>query len=151
MASEMARAAKALMQHRSETFESRHPIEESKARLEPAIAALALKGATRFTPTWRVEGDKVLLDAEFVPATRVQGILKSSSMVLTLLLVASAWALLSPDEDRSIKFLLPLFTALSVLAFPFVALALNSQREAEESRIRRAIRKSLVDEPESRR
>ena len=40
------------------------------------------------------------------------------------------------------------FAVLGILAFPFVAVALGSQREAEEARVRRAIRRALKDEDE---
>ena len=40
---------------------------------------------------------------------------------------------------------MPGFTLLCILAMPILTLALNSQREALESRIRRAIRVALLD------
>jgi hypothetical protein len=142
--SEMRRAAKALVERKSETFESRYTLAESKARLEPAIAALRLGGATQFRPHWKSAGDKVLLEAEFLPSRRILRVLKVSSFVLMMLIVVSVWAAVS-SEEGALRFLVPLFTVLAILAFPFVALALSSNREAEESRIRRAIRKALLD------
>jgi hypothetical protein len=146
MPSELRRVAKALVDRRIERFESRHSREESMARLEPALAALGLKGATQFHAHWKVENGKVHLEAQFDPAPRTRQFLNTSSLVLTLLLASGAWALLWPQEDRSIQFLLPLAAVFAILAFPFIAAALGSQREAEEARIRSAIRKALLDE-----
>jgi hypothetical protein len=145
--SEMRRAAKALVEHRTERFESRHPLAESKLRLDAAISKLRLGGATRFRPSWRDEDGKAILQAEFLPRARTQAVLTSCSLVLTSLVVASAWLLIT-TEDGALRYLVPLFTSLSILAFPFVALSLSSNREAEESRIRRAIRVALLDEAE---
>jgi hypothetical protein len=146
MTSELRRVARALVEHRTERFESRHSREESIARLEPALAALGLKGATRFHGDWKVEHGKVHLEAQFAPARRTRRFLNTSSLVLTLLLAAGAWALLGTQADRSIRFLVPLAAVFAILAFPFVAAALGSQREAEEARIRKAIRKALLEE-----
>ena len=52
------------------------------------------------------------------------------------------------SENAALRFLLPLVTILAVIGFPFVTLALASNREALESRVRRAIRAALVDEDE---
>lgn len=145
MASEMRRAAQALVEHRTETFESRHPLEESRSRLASAIAALDAGRDTRFDPEWKAADGKVLLDARFHPAAHVRWMLNLASVALFLLIAASAWLIFATGEG-ALRFLVPLFTALAILAFPIVALALNSQREAQESRIRRAIRKALVDE-----
>jgi len=145
--SEMRRAARALVEHRTERFESRHPPGESKARLDAALAKLERSGASRFIPSWREEGGKAILQAQFLPRARTQAVLTASSIVLSLLVLASAWLLYSTDEG-AVRYLVPLFTGLAILAFPFVALALSSNREAEESRIRRAIRIALLDEAE---
>jgi hypothetical protein len=146
MASEMRRAAKALVETRKETFESRHPLEESRVKLQRAIDALALKDASMFRASWREEKGRAYLDAEFVPAPRIQRFLRMMSIAMTLLVAASAWLIFSDAERTASAFLVPLFTALAIFAFPFVAVALGSQREANESRIRRAIRRTLLDE-----
>lgn len=145
--SEMKRAAKALVERRTERFESRHPLAESKARLDAAIAKLKLTGASQFNSVWIDEGGKAILQAEFLPRARTQSVLTASSIFLSLLVLESAWLLYS-REGGTARYLVPLFTGLSILAFPFVALALSSNREAEESRIRRAIRIALLDEAE---
>jgi hypothetical protein len=143
--SEMRRAARALVEHRTERFESLHPIEESKARLDRALANLELSGASQFRPAWREEGGKAILEVEYRPRARTQAVLTASSVALSLLVLSSAWLLYSSSEG-AVRYLVPLFTGMSILAFPFVALALSSNREAEESRIRRAIRIALLDE-----
>jgi hypothetical protein len=143
--SEMKRAARALVERRMERFESRHSLAESKARLDAAIAKITRTGASQFRPTWIEEGGKAILQAEFLPRARTRSVLAASSLVLSLLVLESAWLLYSA-EGGSARYLVPLFTGLAILAFPFVALALSSNREAEESRIRRAIRVALLDE-----
>ena len=97
-------------------------------------------------PEWTVEGGATRLEAHFAPSRRAQRLLLAASIALTLLVAASAWTILSPQEDAAIGFLVPLLTALAIFAFPLVAVALGSHREAEEAGIRRAIRKALLDE-----
>lgn len=145
--SEMRRAAKALVERRTERFESRHTLADSKARLDRQIAKAKLSGASQFRPAWSEEGGKVVLTAEFLPRARTQAVLTLSSLVLTLLVLASVW-LLFTTEEGALRYLVPMFTGMSILAFPFVALALSSNRAAEESRIARAIRVALLDEDE---
>jgi hypothetical protein len=146
MASETRRAAKALVERRSETFESRHPLEESQARLAAALEREHAARSAQFRTTWRTEGERAILDAEFAPSPRVQRFLKLTSLVMMLMLASSAWVLLSAGEARILRFLVPMVTVLAILAFPLVAVALGSQREADESRIRKAIRVALLDE-----
>lgn len=145
--SEMKRAARALVERTTERFESRHSLPESKARLDAAIAKLKLTGASRFRLAWIEEGGKAILQAEFLPRARTQAVLTASSVVLSLLVLASAWLLYSA-EGGTARYLVPLVTGFCILAFPFVTLALSSNRAAEESRIRKAIRVALLDEEE---
>jgi hypothetical protein len=146
--SEMRRAARSLVEHRTERFESRHPLDESQSRLDAGIQRLGLKGSTRFDPAWTTADGKAVLDAHFRPARHIQSMLTVSSLVMSALIVSSIWLVISAEEGMALKFLVPLFTVLATLAFPFVALALNSNRESEESRIRKAIRVALLDEIE---
>ncbi|HXN14856.1 MAG TPA: hypothetical protein VN878_00680 [Usitatibacter sp.] len=146
MPSELRRAAKALVEHKSESFESRHCLEESQARLAAVLAAAVPTRAIEVRWEWKVEGGRVRLQGDFAPAPRTQRFLKTSSGVLALLIAATVWAFLSPEEERIFKFLMPLTTLLAVLGFPLLAAALGSQREAEEARVCRAIRRALVDE-----
>lgn len=149
MASETRRTAKALIEHRVERFESRHAAEESKSRLAAALANARPEGRVVFTPKWAAEGALCVLNAEFAPAPGTQRFLKATSLAMTLLLAASAWLIFTPRPDgEALAFLLPLFTGLAILALPFVYVALGSNREAEEARIRKAIRMALVDEEE---
>jgi hypothetical protein len=74
-------------------------------------------------------------------------LLKALSAGMALAVAASAWAIAT--QEGALQFLLPLSTVLAILALPFVALGLASQREAEEARIRKAIRVALLDEDES--
>jgi len=145
VASEFRRAAKALVETRVERFETLHPLAESKARLAAALAGLAPRASVDFTGTWTVVGDREVFEARFAPPRRTRRLLQATGAVLMALLGASAWVLHSPAQGAALQFLLPLFTALAVLAFPFASTAMGSQREADEARIRRAIRRALQD------
>jgi hypothetical protein len=145
MASEMRRMAKALVDRRSETFASRYPREESAARLDRAFAGFT-PARMRYEMALRQEPDGLHLDVTFSPAPRIDALLKAIAITLMLLLAAGAWAYFSGDVDPVVKFLVTLGACLGILAFPFVTVALGSQREAEEATMRRAIRKALVDE-----
>jgi hypothetical protein len=145
MASEMRRIAKALVERHSESFASRYSREESAARLRAALQGFA-PTRMRFGTGWREEADGLHLDVEFSPAPRTDGLLKTSSIALTLLVAAALWAFFAADGDPVVKFLVALASALGILAFPLVTVALGSQREAEEAAVRRAIRKALVNE-----
>jgi hypothetical protein len=148
MASEMRRMARALVEHRAESFASRHGREESESRLESAIAAIKPRHL-RFESRWNEAPSGLSLDAEFHPAVRTQRMLQASSLVLVALIAASAWALLSDQVERTLAFILALATVLWVLALPLVVAAFGAQREAEEARIRRALKRALTDEDES--
>jgi hypothetical protein len=134
------------VEERSERFESRHGLEESRARLAAALQRAGVGGSTVFTPTWEARGDRPVLEARLAPPARTQRILKVLSLGMALAVAASAWAIAT--QEGTLRFLLPLFTVLATLAMPFVALGLGSQREAEEARIRKAIRVALLDEEE---
>jgi len=58
-------------------------------------------------------------------------------------------ALSSEEAGGTTAFLVPMITVLAVLGLPFLVLGLASQREADESRIRKAIRVALMDEEEA--
>jgi hypothetical protein len=145
--SDMKRAARALQETRLERFESGHPQAESRARLAAALERARVVNAKGFTPHWKQEEGRTVLDAEFRPPAWVAGVLRASSIVLLALVVGSAYAIFSLPGG-AVRFLLPLVTLLAILAFPLVTFALNAQREAVESRIRRAIRVALLDADE---
>jgi hypothetical protein len=149
MASEAQRAARALVEHRVERFESRHPPAESEARLRDALARARLEGRVLLKPTWSTNEGKAVLDAAFAPPRRVSTILKSLSTALTLLVLATVWAFVAPGVDAATQWLLGLFTFFATLTLPWVFIAMGSSRLAEESRIRRAIRAALMDEEEA--
>lgn len=142
--SEMRRTARALVQSRSERFESLHGAEESKARLAGSLERARMTGRTVFTPSWEQQGAVAVLVAHFDPPAGTLRVLKVLSVGMALLVGASAWAVAA--HEGPLRFLLPLFTVLAILAMPFVALGLGSQREAEEARILKAIRVALRDE-----
>ena len=145
--SEMRRAARALVEHRVERIESRHPLEESKARLAEALARAQLPGTHAvFTPTWKTEGSLAVLEAAYAPTPRTAGRLKVLSVGVAIAVAASIWAIAT--QEGPLRFLLPLSTVFAILAAPYIALGLGSQRAAEEARIARAIRVALLDEEE---
>jgi hypothetical protein len=146
MASETRRAARALVEHRVERFESRHPLGESQSRLATAITNARLQGRVEFSPAWISEGAATVLEAQFAPPARTQRFLKATSIAMSLLIGLTVWAVFSPSVEASAAWMLGLFTAFAILALPFVFVGLGSSREAEESRIRRAIRVALLDE-----
>jgi hypothetical protein len=140
----MKRAAKALVEARTERFESLHPLDESRSRLAATFEHLRVVPGDRFVPQWREEAGRAILEAQFLPPRGVQGLVRGISLFMLLLVVASAYAILQTHEG-AMRFLLPLSTGLVILGFPILTLALNSQRDAHESRIRRAIRVALLD------
>jgi len=144
--SEMRRLAKALLAERDERFESAHPLAESQLRLARALAGAASVRATRYTLAWGEEAGRARLDVHFAPLPRTRAWLAAMSLGLTLLIACSAWLIASPQEARAEKMAVPLFTALAVLAMPFVVVALAARREAEEAQLRRVVRRALLDE-----
>lgn len=145
MPSEMRRAAKALVESRVEAFESAHALEPSRERLARALAGLGPPRAFVLGGGWVERDGKAVYEATFDPAPRTGRFLNGLSLALVLLIAASAWVLLSPGPRTGPRFLLPLFTALAIVAMPLVVIAAASRREAEESRVRRAIRAALAD------
>jgi hypothetical protein len=144
MASEMRRVARSLVESRSESFASRYSRSESEARVAKALAGFVPR-RMRFEAAWKEEPGNLHLEVAFQPARGIDFFLKSMSVVLTLLLASAAWALVSADEGRAVRFLVPMAAVLAILAFPFAVAALGSQREAEESRMRRLIERALAE------
>jgi hypothetical protein len=145
---EARRAAQALVARRVERFESGHALEEAQSRLAAALERARPEGRVVFTPRWTSSDGKTILDAGFDPPPRTQRFLTLTSAAVTLLILATVWALMGAGEVPPGAWLLGLFTALTVLGLPFVFIAMGSSRMAEESRIQRAIRAALVDEEE---
>ena len=144
--SELKRAARALVETRVERFESRHALADSRSRLEGALARIDAAGSSVFTQAWSEHEGRAILEARFAPPPRTQRLLQVLSLGMALAVAVSTWAVATLEGPM--QFMLPLFTALAILALPFVALGLSSQREAVESRLRRAIKVALQDEPE---
>jgi hypothetical protein len=143
----MKRAAKSLVERRTERFESLHPLTDSVSRLAATFDRMRVVPGERFVPQWHEEAGHAVLDAQFLPPRGIQGFVRAASLFMFALIVASAYLVLRTHEGAA-RFLLPFFTVLVILGFPIVTLALNSQREAHESRIRRAIRVALLDADE---
>ncbi|HUP30742.1 MAG TPA: hypothetical protein VM122_11250 [Usitatibacter sp.] len=144
--SEMRRAAASLVERRVERFESRYGLEESRSRVDDALARSRHHDLAFFVPEWSVDGGKVSLQATFEPAPRIPLMLRVTSLVFVAMVAASAWVLLSSEDHGALRFLLPLGTALGVLALPFATLALASNRAAREAQVRRAVRRAIVED-----
>ena len=144
--SEMKRAAASLVEHRTERFESAHDLAASKARLEAALDRAHIARPWPFEARWSEA--PVALEIGYAPSRAAKRFLNLASLAFVFLLGGSAWALVK-SESEALRFLLPLVTVLLVLGFPFVSLALASNRGALEARVRRAIRAALQDEEES--
>jgi len=145
--SDMKRAAQALVQTRVERFESLHALAESKARLAAAFARTKIEPGASFDAQWSESGGRAVLEARFLPPGGIHGLLRAISVAMLVLLAASVYEIVAV-KDGAARFLLPLATLLVILGFPIFTLALNSQREARESRIVRAIRVALLDADE---
>jgi hypothetical protein len=147
MPSETRRIAQALVDSRVETFATKYSREQSSARLAEAVAANRPRTAAVKT-NWRHATEGLRLDVHLSPARGVHFFLVASSLALTLLLIASVWMLLALDKPIVLRFLVPLATVLAILGMPLLVVGLGSQREAEEEKLRRAIRHALLDEEE---
>lgn len=146
--SEMRRAARSLVEQRSERFESRHDAATSRERLRAALDRARIAPDGTFELAWNEADGKAVLDVVFLPTRRNRRVLQMLSVAMMALVALSVWVVTRPGEGAQ-RFLLPLFTVLAILALPFVTLGLASSRAAHESRIRRAIRSALLDEGEA--
>jgi ribosomal protein L34 len=144
MATEAQKSARLLVQRRTDRFESRHALEESKARLAARLPAA--KRAVDFRARWNTDAGRVVLEADFLPTRRAQGVLKATSLVLAALIASSAWVIYGSQESGALRFLLPGFTLLAIFAAPFIVTAMGTNREADEARVLKAIRVALLDE-----
>lgn len=146
--SEMKRAAASLLERRTARFESRHPRAEAERRFDEALDRARIRKPRPFRAAWSDTAEGSALELTFEPAASTRLLLSLSSLAFTLLVAGSAWVILRTDEG-ALRFLLPLFTVLSILALPFATLGLASNRDALEARIRRAARIALQDEDEA--
>src|SRR5215831_16571725 len=142
MPSEMRRAAKALVESRVERFEVADVGDDARRRVDSALAELGAPRALRYAGTWSTVDGRPIYEATFAPSARTPTVLNLISLAIVLLIAASAWAIVT--SAGRLKYLLPMLTMISVFAMPLVIVALASRREAEESRITRAIRAALA-------
>ena len=147
MRSEMRRMAAALVETQRQTFATRHPLAESKSRLDAAIASRCPRMSIVETQ-WIEDSGGDQVEVRTRPAPGIRRLLAASSIVLTLLIAFSVWIVFTPQESTSARFLVPLATLLAILGFPLVIVGFGSHREAENERLRRAIRHALLDEAE---
>jgi hypothetical protein len=171
LASEIRRAAQALVATHTRSFPSRFSRAESVVRLTAALGAIVTQSGKRaavrgvvtadrvdlefgrqlgkrsqcsFKGAWSDDGEVVRLDGAFIPVARTRRFLSSVSLVMSLLILASLWAIFSPNQDATMKVLVPIFTALSILAFPYVVVAMASHREVEEQAIAKVVGVALA-------
>ena len=145
--SEMRRAARALVERRVESFESRHDEATSRERLARALERAHLQGGPTFEATWRRSEGRTILDAAFLPSARTLWLLRALSLAMAACIALATWVVMRPGEGPE-RFLLPLFAVLTVLALPIVTLGLSSARAAREARLSKAIRVALQDADE---
>ena len=146
--SDMRRAAASLVERRTERIDSRHGLEESKARFEAALERAKVPAPRPFVAQWHEGEAGPVLELVYEPSRSTRRFLTLCSLAFLAAIAQSAWLLATTDEG-ALRFLLPLVTVLAVLGFPFVALALASQREAMQARVRRAANVALQDEEEA--
>lgn len=156
--SETRQLARSLVEPEPATFDSRHPRAESIERIRTAAhgfeldldgehVVIAARNA-RYEGKWEGSADALRLDGEFIAGPRVKGFLKAISAMMVLLIAASAWILWSGGDESPARFLVPLVTLLAIFGLPFVVSGMASAREADKSRIRKALRVALQDEEE---
>ena len=142
----MRRSAKALVAVRTDAFESLHDAAASRARVAEALENVGRLRFTIYSGAWKSVDGKVIYEATFAPARGVQVFLQALALGLFLLIAASAWLILVSKEPPALRFAVPMFTVLAMFGMPLAVNAISSQREAEESRLTRAIRAALRDE-----
>ena len=145
--SEMRRAAAGLVQRRSERFTSTHDLATSQQRVAQALQRNHHHGIAEFTAAWHEQDGIAVLEAVFDAPRRVLAMLRLASLAFVLLLAASAWVVSKGEDYGAMRFLLPMFTVMGVLAFPFVALGLASSRSAREAQACKVIRAALAADP----
>ena len=145
MPSEMRRAARALVESRVETFAPGSAPGPARERLERALARLGPPRAFVFAGRWSERDGDALYEATFDPAPGTRRFLNGLSALLAGLVAASAWTLASEGAPPAARFLVPLVTAFGIVGMPLAVIAVATRREAEESRVRRAIRAALEE------
>ncbi|HXS52076.1 MAG TPA: hypothetical protein VN782_06050 [Usitatibacter sp.] len=149
MASEMRRAAKALLVPRVQAFESLEGGEAAHERVRAALERAGPVRAVRFHGEWKSEGASAVYEATFAPTRHAAIVMHAASLAVAGLLVASAAVFIFGAGSRALRVLLPFCTLLGMVALPLIVQALAAQREADEARITRAIRTALQDAEES--
>jgi len=158
MASEMRRAAQALVEPHPHTIKSDYPPREASERLDRLSANGTLQDGTletsadgvvirtakgdHFVGKWKGSGEEHVLEGEFLPPPGTQRVLKGFALGLTLLVAATGWAFLG-GQETSLKVSASLFTLFAILAFPYVILGLSSQRSGREAAIVRTLQRAL--------
>ena len=159
MASEMRRAAKALVERTPAEFATAHGVEEALLRLRASPGldveasgdrlAIHEKGraarltAGRFEGGWVPRAAGSVLAGDFVPSPGIHAFLRSASVGLALLMGASLWTWFDSTSGGPLRYLLALCALFAVLGFPIAILAVASQKEAAQARVAKAVRAAL--------
>jgi hypothetical protein len=160
MASEMRRAAQALVESHPQDFRNEYSVDEAASILARQLAEGTLgegysgeatrqrviirraDGDTTFEGAWKTAEEGSILEGAFPPPRGTQRLLQALALGLALLFGMTAWAFLSGQESP-VKVSAAVFTALVVLAFPYVILGLSSQRSGREAALARRIQRAL--------
>ena len=162
MASEMRRAAKALVERTPAEFETGRAAGDALARLRASAKldvevngdrlAVGEKGrrarlaGSRFEGGWMPRGAGSVLAGDFVPSPGIHAFLRSASVGLAILMAASLWTWFDSSTGGPLRYLLALSALFAILGFPIVILAIASQKEAAQARVAKAVRAALDDD-----
>ena len=145
MASEVRRAAMALVASREERFDTKLAQAQARERVDQALAGMRFT-RVRVEREWQPGAEPPVLVVKLTPLPSMRRWLSAGSLFMAALVAASVWAIASSNAPRTVAFLVPMVTLLAIFAVPLASAGLGSQREGEEARLRKSIRSALADE-----
>ena len=141
--SDTRRAANALVERRSERFESRHGAEASRERVTAALARVGATPGVQWALDWP---QPQTLEVSFAPSRATFTALHTLAGVLFALVAATVLLWVLPEQPAELRYLALIATLLAMFGMPLMIVGLGSRRAADEARIRKAIRVALLDE-----
>jgi hypothetical protein len=152
--SEARRYAALLTATRERPFNGRHPPSACRERL---VAALPLDKVTFdadrlvirassvvYEGSLVADGEGSRLEGRFVPKASTRPMLMGLSILLALMMLASAVSLM--QDGGAARYAIPGVTTIAALFFmPLLIFGLGSAREGDEARLERAMRVALED------